>query len=1131
MCDATAAQFFFFFSVPTNRPRGNLGTNEGRIERTYFIWRMATESYAVGRQTAKTRRMSYNATQRGLGGRGYLGPVPFQGRRRGTRGATARDTHLSESESTVQVNLRSDPKFSATTESLSNLTPLNVENVYDRSTAVTCPEDLEAILDSSLTCGISSTSSAARVEAFGSNITPSPEPVTILELVIEALSDFTVLTLIGAAGVSITLEVWLAAKEGRDANIIESISILIAVAVVVLVSAGNNWQKEKQFQALEKVSSRAFVRAVRDGTEVRLPAEDVVVGEVLKLETGDILCADGVLLQGFDIRVDESHLTGESREVSKDARTSQAMYSGSKVLSGVGTMMVTAVGRSSQSGIIADLTMMSGRKKGGSDENDPAPPPDEPGGPMGFEESTQTTLQKQLEVYASNIGKIGLVAAVSTTLAMGIKFSIETFVVQGQPWSVDYLETYLGFFITGVTILVVAIPEGLPLAVTISLAYSVKRMLEENNLVRHLSAAETMGTATVICTDKTGTLTQNVMTVQNMWFDGKMMAKETLKAFRTLNSPSKLVLAQAIALNSTAKIFTDDEGTVQRSGNKTELALLELLNEWRHDKGVSISEDCKRLETDVYTAVVVEQQPFTSESKRMSSLVEYQYKFSGDSKYPRRRLFIKGAAEVILRQCSKVLVNGAEEVIETDDRQAILDAMHGDSRSLRLLAIAYKDMCDEGASGGGIAGVGTPVRDGASMATEDLVLLAVLGIADPLRPEVPEAISKARHAGISVRMFTGDNPVTAASIATECGIMSPSDALNPRAVVEGSQFMKNISSYADDEKSIVAFGGIDSDGNGHDGVSPVVDKEKFLEHWRDLKVLARCSPADKFVVVEALKKYTEDIVAVTGDGTNDAPALRKAHVGFAMNDGTQIAKEAADIILVDNNFASTINAALWGRNVYSNITKFLQFQLTVNIVALITAAGGALASAESPLTTVQMLWVNLIMDSLASLALATGRPDPMLLNEKPYGKDHNFVDPRGPLPKHIIGQAIYQLAVLAWLLGPAPDALGIPHHIAGNGPSIHHTLVFNTFVMMQLFNQLNARVVNDSEDILDNIKGETLFQWVLCSEFILQVVIVQYGAVFFNTTGLSLEAWGVSIGFGLASLVLRKVLSSVALPV
>ena len=908
--------------------RGTSSSSSSGVWRTLYPWR--TRRY-VGGAIQQQRTVFAAASTRERGGASLS-----------TDGASL---------STDVASLSTDgaPVFrGVTTQALSELTPLHVDNVYEHSDAITSAESLAAVLDSDTTRGIEASSRDARALAFGSNTTPAPASATFVELIVEALSDFTVLTLVGASGVSIALEMWLASREGRDANIVEGVSILVAVAVVVVVSAGNNWQKEAQFRALERVQSQTFVRAVREGTEVRLPAEEVVVGELLKIETGDILCADGVLMQGFDVRVDESHLTGEAKEVAKDAQH-QAMYSGSKVLSGVGTMMVTAVGPASQSGIIAGLTMGDRGANAGTAE----------GADGADADDGKTTLQRRLEVYASRIGMVGVIAAVTTTCVMGIKFSIDTFVVQGQPWSVDFLETYLEFFITGVTILVVAIPEGLPLAVTISLAYSVTKMLEDKNLVRHLSAAETMGTATVICTDKTGTLTQNVMTVQKMWFDGGLVNREALGAFQKLVSPSKLVLAQAIALNSTAKIYTDTDGNVQKSGNKTELALLGLLEEWEHDNRVSMSEDCKRLETDEYRAVVVEQRPFTSETKRMTSLVEYTYRDGSKEE----RLYTKGAAEVILRQCSRVLVSGREEQLAAGQRQAILDDMHNDNRSLRLLAVAYKTV-----GGGG----GSNAAD-----DSDLVLLAVLGIADPLRPEVTDAIRKASHAGISVRMFTGDNPVTAASIAAECGIMDAADASNPRAVVEGSEFMRRIGASHTQTRTQT---------NGADVAAAAVDRDKFLDNWKELRVLARCSPTDKYTVVESLRRYTDDIIAVTGDGTNDAPALRKANVGFAMNDGTQIAKEAADIILVDNNFASTISAALWGRNVYSNISKFLQFQLTVNLVALVTAAGGAIASTESPLTTVQMLWVNLIMDSLASLALATGRPDPSLLDQRPYGR-------------------------------------------------------------------------------------------------------------------------------------------------
>ena len=987
-------------------------------------------------------------------------------------------------------------------DELLDLIPLHAGNVYERVPRVGSAMDLAQGLCTSLEDGIQTQcglmSVERRREVYGSNVVERPGAPSIFDLLVDALKDFTVLTLIGAGVVSMALELWLAAKEGRDANIIESVSILLAVSVVVVVTAGNNWQKERQFQALEQVQSKSCVRAVRDGVELQLPVEDVVVGDVLMMETGDILCADGVLIRGFDIKVDESHLTGESQEISKDSRTAQALYGGSKLLSGVGYMVVTAVGKRSQSGIIADLLVSSSSSsKSSSSSSEDVGSVDGIRIPMSREE---TVLQKRLALYASRIGVIGVVAAVTTTLIMSVKFSIETFLVHGEAWNIDFLETYLEFFITGVTILVVAIPEGLPLAVTISLAYSVMKMLEDNNLVRHLSAAETMGTATVICTDKTGTLTQNIMSVKKMWLGG--VIHTCSQEFDDIESTrcGKDILTDAIALNSTAKIYKDANGVVQKSGNKTEVALLGIIPSL--GSTVTYSMDYKQAHADTYDAYVVHQQPFTSESKRMSSIVLIRYP-DGSHKL---RLYIKGAAEVIISRCTSAMVgdDDTSTPLSSHDKHDVLDTMHGDS--LRLLAVAYKDLDDtlseeevSMVTDGTCATHAVLYQNAIDEFEHDLTLIAVLGIADPLRPEVKDAIASCERGGISVRMFTGDNLVTAASIAKDCGILKPEDTVNPDAVIESSHFIRNIKGENDE-----------------------VDGDKFRENWKNLRVLARCSPTDKYTIVESLKRFTNEIVAVTGDGTNDAPALRIANVGFSMNDGTQIAKEAADIILVDNNFASTVNAALWGRNVYSNISKFLQFQLTVNIVALVTAAGGAITSAESPLTTVQMLWVNLIMDSLASLALATGSPDASLLEQKPYGKEYNFVDIRGPLPKHIVGQAIYQLLVIAWLLGPAPDVLGIPRHAPGDGPTIHHTLVFNTFVMMQLFNQLNARQINDSGNILDNLENETLFQWIVCSEFALQYLIVQYGGVITSTVGLNAEEWGISIGFGMVSLLLRS---------
>lgn len=523
------------------------------------------------------------------------------------------------------------------------------------------------------------------------------------------------------------------------------------------------------------------------------------------------------------------------------------------------------------------------------------------------------------------------------------------------------------------------------MAVTISLAYSVMKMLEDNNLVRHLSAAETMGTATVICTDKTGTLTQNKMVVTKLWLGGEtLLIKPTSSGMIVETEPLASddesssgstdeimesfdpvigqLLCDGISLNSTANVYIDQYGNTQQSGNRTEVALLKLLEEVRCLSSCSI--DKKVCQHDAYDAMVVGQRPFTSERKRMSSVVLMKSKSNPSD--IRARLYVKGAAEVVLGKCDTVInVHGKVMKLSEKDKSDILSELHGNG--LRLLCLAYKDLGTLRPEDVPNCEFGTNIilyePEDIEQLEQHLTAFAVTGISDPLRPEVIDAIRNCHRGGISVRMFTGDNAITAESIAKSCGILSDHD--KPQlAVMESRAFLDKVQNSSTES----------------------IDEEKFVKYWKDMRVLARCSPADKYSIVEALKKYTDEIVAVTGDGTNDAPALRAANVGFAMNDGTQIAKEAADIILVDNNFASTVSAALWGRNVYANIARFLQFQLTVNLVAVITAAGGAIASTESPLTTVQMLWVNLIMDSLASLALATGSPDPALLDEEPYSK-------------------------------------------------------------------------------------------------------------------------------------------------
>ena len=768
-------------------------------------------------------------------------------------------------------------------------------------------------------------------------------------------------------------------------------------------------------------------------------------------------------------------------------------------------------------------------------------------------------------------------------------------------------------------------PEGLPLAVTISLAYSVMRMLEENNLVRHLGAAEAMATVNVICTDKTGTLTQNRMAVTGMWLAGEsvpnvrqymaekdplastnstgtsstttttsgttsrtntgglknqnlsdgtpttptttpiidigssldvtstwatMTADDEEAALAQLRCPALRteilqrvdpgvlrLLCQGININSTANVFLDRKGKLQESGNRTEIALLQLsqaLETMHEDKGSSKS-----------GMNIVAQAPFTSERKRMTTVVAIEDNLSLD--FPpneiisRGRIFIKGAAEIVLDLCPwRLDSQGGHIPLSQSDRESLLSEFSGGG--LRLLCLAYRDVpITELGSQGFARGSDDESWCGETSEVEslehDFILISLVALEDPLRPEAAAAIKKCQRAGIEVKMLTGDNAGTAANIAAQCGILPPKvpdnifdsndgssgggdyggvvsnkeesngafhPVLGPYSILEGQEF-----------RSLI----LDSDGN--------VNQDAFIEIWSQLKVLARCTPADKFTIVTGVRALTSDRVAMTGDGTNDAPALRAANVGFAMNSGTQVAKDAADIVLLDDNFSSIVVAGLWGRNVYANVAKFLQFQLTINVVAVLIAVGGAIGASESPLSAVQMLWVNLIMDSLASLALATEAPTQALLDFPPFTESYQFLDPRKPMLKHVAGQAVYQLGVLVWLLLAAPAVLDIPFHIVGQGPSLHHTLVFNSFVMMQLFNQLNSRQVSDSGNVLDGLVNAPLFLWVLGAEALLQAGIVQWGGEAFSTVPLGPEDWALCLGFGAASLIIGQMLRKV----
>ncbi|KAI9722349.1 MAG: hypothetical protein M1812_001821 [Candelaria pacifica] len=924
-----------------------------------------------------------------------------------------------------------------------------------------------------------------RKRVFKENRLPAKKPKSIFQLAWMAYNDKVLILLTVAAVISLALGIYQSLRPVKNEDgttepgveWVEGVAIMVAIVIVVVVGAANDWQKERQFVRLNKKKEDRSVKVIRSGKSQEISVFDVHAGDVMHLEPGDMIPVDGIFIGGHNVTCDESSATGESDllkkrggdEVFKAIEANENctkmdpfILSGAKVTEGVGTFLVTAVGVHSSHG----KTMMSLR-----------------------EDAQTTPLQSKLNVLAEYIAKLGLAAGLALFVVLFIKFLVS---LRGSTLTPDAKgQQFLQIFIVAVTIVVVAVPEGLPLAVTLALAFATTRMLKDNNLVRVLRACETMGNATTICSDKTGTLTQNKMTVVSGTLGtasrfgdrkptdntesptkGKQTATDdqvgdvsTGEFVSTLDQNVKLLLAQSIVINSTA-FEGEENGNQTFIGSKTETALLSFARDHLGMGPVSIERS---------NAPVVQFIPFDSGRKCMACVVKLE-----DGTY---RMYVKGASEILLGKCSKIIRDPTRDVtasrISSDNVETLNQVITNyASRSLRTIGLLYRDF-EQWPPKGYRSLKDDPTQAVFDDVFKDMVFLGIVGIQDPLREGVDEAVRACQHAGVFVRMVTGDNIMTARAIAQQCGIYTPGGM-----VMEGPKFRK-------------------------------LSRTEMDQIIPRLQVLARSSPEDKRILVKRLKELGET-VAVTGDGTNDAPALKTADVGFSMGiAGTEVAKEASAIILMDDNFSSIVKAIMWGRAVNDAVKKFLQFQVTVNITAVMLTFVSAVSNdtEQSVLKPVPLLWVNLIMDTLAALALATDPPSRSILDRKPEPKSAPLITLT--MWKMIIGQSIFQLVVtfILYFAGISIFGYSTKREIAQ-----HSTLVFNTFVWMQIFNQYNSRRLDNNFNIFEGITRNWFFIGI---QFIIvagQIMIIFVGGAAFSVTPLNGAQWGYSVVLGALSI-------------
>ncbi|KAI3447345.1 hypothetical protein Pfo_004010 [Paulownia fortunei] len=885
-----------------------------------------------------------------------------------------------------------------------------------------------------------------RKRAFGSNTYPRKKGRSFWRFVWDACRDTTLIILMVAAAASLALGI---KTEGIKEGWYDGGSIALAVLIVIVFTAVSDYKQSLQFQNLNEEKQNIQMEVIRSGRRIKVSIFEIVVGDVVPLKIGDQVPADGLVISGHSLSIDESSMTGESKIVHKDSTRAPFLMSGCKVADGYGTMLVTSVGINTEWGLLmASISEDNGE---------------------------ETPLQVRLNGVATFIGIVGLAVAVAVLVVLVVRFFTghtkdsdgRVQFTAGKTKFGDAIDGFIKIFTVAVTIVVVAVPEGLPLAVTLTLAYSMRKMMADKALVRRLSACETMGSATTICSDKTGTLTLNQMTVVEAYACGKKIGPPDNKS---LLPPTVIsLLIEGIAQNTTGSVFVPEgSGALEVSGSPTEKAILQ----W----GLNLGMDFDAVRSD---SVIIHAFPFNSEKKRGGvalKLVIQKFIQMSESEV---RVHWKGAAEIVLASCTSYIdLNDCVVPMDEDKlsffKKAIEDMAAG---SLRCVAIAYRLYDIEK----------VPTSDEElenwQLPEEDLILLAIVGIKDPCRSGVRDAVRLCINAGVKVRMVTGDNIQTARAIALECGILgSNADATEPN-IIEGKTF-RNLT------------------------------ETQRLEVADRISVMGRSSPNDKLLLVQALRKRGH-VVAVTGDGTNDAPALHEADIGLAMGiQGTEVAKESSDIIILDDNFASVVKVVRWGRSVYANIQKFIQFQLTVNVAALIINVVAAVSSGNVPLNAVQLLWVNLIMDTLGALALATEPPTDHLMHRPPVGRREPLIT--NIMWRNLLIQALYQVTVLLILNFRGRSILNLEHDTNDHAFQVKNTLIFNAFVLCQIFNEFNARKP-DEINVWKGVTKNHLFMGIVGLEVVLQVIIIFFLGKFTSTVRLSWKLWLVSIAIGFIS--------------